>query len=68
MQPLSTSKYFTTIERGKRPPKGVINPGVEYPAMYRGTEAGGEDVGEFMIEGHAVMPKDDRARPTTLPG
>lgn len=36
--------------------------------MYRGTEAGGEDVGEFMIEGHAVMPKDDRARPTTLPG
>lgn len=36
--------------------------------MWRGAEAGGGDTGELVVEGNAVMPKDDRARPTTLPG
>jgi hypothetical protein len=67
-KPIETSRFFTAIDRGSKPPKGVVCPGLEYPAMWRGAEAGGEDVGEFVVEGNAVMPKDDRARPTTLPG
>ncbi|GFZ44359.1 hypothetical protein JCM24511_02081 [Saitozyma sp. JCM 24511] len=69
VEPISSTRLFPIIERGKRPPTNVGNPGLEHRAMWRGVEAGGTDSGSFFkIEGNGVMPKDDRGRPSTLPG
>lgn len=67
-KPIIESRLFEIIEHGRTPPRDARNPGTEYPAFWRGTEAGGSSEGECKIEGNAFMPKDDRGRPTTLPG
>jgi hypothetical protein len=66
---ISSTRHFPIIERGKGQPKAVRNPGLDHPAIWRGVEAGGTDTDlSFKIEGNGVMPKDDRGRPSTLPG
>ena len=65
---VTSSRSFPTIEHGTRPAQGVKYPGKSALALWRGTAAGGKDDGELKLEGNARMPKDDRGRPTTLPG
>ena len=67
-EPITSSRSFPTIEHGVRPAQGVKFPGKSAVALWRGPEAGGKDTGDLKLEGHARMPKDDRGRPTTLPG
>lgn len=68
VEPVTSTRSFPTIEHGMRPPQGVKFPGKSEPAIWRGTAAGGHHTGELKLEGNARMPKDDRGRPTTLPG
>lgn len=62
------SRSFVIYEQGTRPPTSVKAPGKGVPALWRGVDAGGKDTEEMRLEGNAWMPKDDRARPSTLPG
>jgi hypothetical protein len=69
IEPISSTRYFSIIEHGRRPPKGVRHPGSEHQALWRGVEAGGTDKDSFhKIEGNGPLPKYDSGRPSTLPG
>ena len=66
--PHTVTTNFPFVERGKRPAREAGYPGVHLPALWRGKDAGGTDVGEFKIEAKGQMPKDDVLRPSTVPG
>lgn len=67
-RPHIATSNFPFVERGERPPRDAGNPGTIWPALWRGTEAGGVDKGGYKIEAKGQMPKDDVLRPSTLPG
>jgi len=66
--PHTVTTNFPFVERGKIPPKEAGYPGPGLPALWRGKDARGRDVGEFKIEAKGQMPKDDVLRPSTIPG
>lgn len=43
-------------------------PAADFPALWRGTQAGGQDVGDFMADVSGKLPICDHLIPTTLPG
>ncbi|ORY31065.1 hypothetical protein BCR39DRAFT_528146 [Naematelia encephala] len=61
-------QYFTILEHGQRPASSQVHPDLTNPALWRGKEAFGNDVGGYRWEGVGKLPHDDLARATTLPG
>lgn len=56
---------FPFVYRGDKPKH--VAPGLEYPALWRGRDAGGSDAGEWKIETKGQLPTDDVLRPSSLP-
>lgn len=63
--PVSTNRVFSIIEAGSIPPRGARGDGL--PSLWRGKEAGGEEVDELVLEKGGWLPSDDACRPSSVP-
>jgi len=67
-KPITSTRHFTIIEKGKRPPPEHQHPSKDVPAIWRGVDAGGKDSSDLKLDITGRAPNDDDGRPTTLPG
>lgn len=73
--PLKSTRHFTIIERGTRPPKDCRFPTKDYKALWRGIGVPGSGArdgdlngGVWGVHDKGRLPLDEVARPSTLPG
>ena len=55
-------------EQGRRPPGEHPFPKRDWPALWRGTDAGGKDAADLDLNVKGRLPSDDSGRPSTVPG
>lgn len=63
--PIKTTRVFSVLEVGAIPPRGARGDGL--PSLWRGKEAGGQDVDELVVEKAGWLPSDEACRPTSVP-
>lgn len=61
-----SSTNFILWEKGLKPPPQRPTAGT--PAIWRGTQANGKDVGGFTLVGSTRLPTDETGRPSTVEG
>ena len=59
------SRTFCIYKDGLRPGNGA---GADFPALWKGKQAGGADESDWTVETKARVPDDTEPRPTTLDG
>jgi hypothetical protein len=64
--PTVSKTVYPLFTVGERPTPGDKNPGTRVKALWRGTEAGGKDEGEGIIQGRGRNPPDSKARPSSV--
>lgn len=64
-EPILSTIPFVVWEKGVRPPRQLAR---DSPALWRGTECGGEDTGSLQVTGMGRLPNDETGRPSTLEG
>lgn len=65
-EPIINKTNFVIWEKGIRPPPQ--RPTRDTPALWRGTEAQGYDIGGLTTSGVGRLPNDETGRPSTLEG
>lgn len=67
-EPIVSTRNFLIAEQGRRPPPENPYPRRDWPALWRGVEAGGKDEGDLDLELRGRLPNDDQGRPSTVAG
>ena len=67
-QPVVTKRSFPLASEGKSLPGEYNYPSRNWPALWRGTEAGGTSTGDLTVHMRGKLPTDDRGRPSTMKG
>ena len=67
-EPVESKRTFLIAEQGRRPPTDNPHPKKDWPALWRGIEAGGKDTQDLEIDVKGRLPNDDSGRPSTLTG
>jgi hypothetical protein len=65
---LVVKQAFTIIERGTIPQPLASHPSFDFPALWRGDQAGGENRGDFVVDSSGKLPMCEYLLPSTLPG
>jgi len=63
-----TKELFTIIEQGTIPQPLSSHPPADFPALWRGIQAGGSDHGDFVTDLIGKLPVCEFSLPSTLPG
>ncbi|ORY31277.1 hypothetical protein BCR39DRAFT_527254 [Naematelia encephala] len=66
-KPVTHTRHFVVLQEGQRPPRGHMHPAGNWPALWKGKDAGGSDDDEFKVDAKGRLPDDDDGRPSTLP-
>jgi hypothetical protein len=67
-RPTVTKQSFTIIEQGTIPQPLSSQPQPDFPALWRGVQAGGSDRGNFVTDLIGRLPVCEYSLPSTLPG
>jgi hypothetical protein len=64
----TTKAAFTILEHGTIPQPLSSHPPIDFPALWRGEQAGGSDRGDFVTDPIGKLPICAYSLPSTLPG
>ena len=69
-RPTVTKQSFTVVEQGIIPQPLSSHPQTDFPTLWRGVQAGGNDREDFLINTIGKLPACayDQSLPSTLPG